>query len=223
MTRQQNATTDLIGVAHDSDAYARTDDAYRRIDAGEWDDQLDQLERAIDARKRARSFPRMEPWSGDAPVSPVDRVAVGYYDDQGRGMGLLAEAIRNRRTVAKRERLQANPPTLRVDDRVRVHPDAPVKTSGKGLLGKPGTVTNVLRERVDVRMDPDPAIPTKMLSIRVHPWMLEKIVDPAAVTIVTPNNRPAGADRDPAGRVRVRYGSRRGWAALNITWDDEAR
>ena len=78
-------------------------------------------------------------------------------------MDLLHEAIRGRRIAIRNanltatlDRLKANPPTLVDGQRVRIHPDAPLKTKFEVLLGRTGTVDGKpSRGKATVVFDPD--------------------------------------------------------------------
>jgi hypothetical protein len=179
-----------LGVPFDSAAFDRTDSLYQAIERGEHDDELDGIERAANARKRARSHPRMELWEGPAPTGWTDGIAAGYYDCQGReGMQMILGAIRNRRItlhnaelVATRDRLQAEAPRLKKGDRVRVRLDMPANRAGEVLLGKTGTVEEVKRTTCVVRFDDGQALgrfAAKGRRVKMQMWTLERIDSPA--------------------------------------------
>jgi hypothetical protein len=226
MTKQQHQpTSEAIGVPYDSERAQRGLDLYDAIMRGDHDPFLDQIEQAAKSRQRIdRSGRTIRPPAGIETAPADQQIRHGHYsrpyDDT---MRMLLEAVHNRRVARKIQRLQAAALTLRVGDRVRISPDAPLTDKHKLLLGKPGTYKRALKTNVVVDLDPDPAIPDRMRQVRLAPWMLEKILDPAKVAIVLDADDTARqAVRDATGRVRVRHGARLGWAPLApIVWDDD--
>jgi hypothetical protein len=142
-----------LGVPFDPGAFDRTDGLYQAIVAGEKDHELDGIEKAATARKRARSHPRMEPWTGPAPTGWTDGIAAGYYDCQGReGMQMILGAVTNRRSKLAVDDMKARTVALEVGDRVQVRTDAPLRP--KYILGATGTVRKVNQTTATVVFDP---------------------------------------------------------------------
>jgi hypothetical protein len=223
-----------------------TQDACDRILAGDWDDQLDQLERAVRARKRDHrppergGFPRTAAWAGNVPVEPARRILAGYYDDMGFGPDLIHAAIQNRtahlrnaQTEETINRLKREAPKgLRPDEAVTLRLDAPM--AEQTLRGKNAVVVRQLQTWTIVKFDEEQPLGRKVKPsrpVKVPTWALERRLDPAKIAFVThsitsserADSRLAGTVvRDDTGRVRVRHGARMGWAQLGpIEWDDQ--
>jgi hypothetical protein len=190
---------ETIGVPFDSGAFDRTDALYRAIERGDHDHELDGIEKAANARKRARSHPRMEVWDGPAPTGWTDGIAAGYYDCQGReGMQMLLGAVRNRRSTLEVAAMKAAGATSTVaaGDRVRVKADAPLRPTY--VLGKTGVVAKVNQTTATVVFDPgqylgrfEPKRPGQ--GTRCPLGALEKI-DAPAPEAPAPASAPARAD-----------------------------
>jgi hypothetical protein len=177
-----------VGVPYDPDAFDRTDALYGAIERGDHDQDLDAVERAVKARQRAASHPRMTPWTGPAPTTPLDGIRLGYYDNQGtEGMKMLLAAVRNRRSRLAVDAMKAatRTSTIAVGDHVRIKADAPLRPTY--ILGKTGTVTKVNQTTATVVFDPgqylgrfEPARPGQ--GTRCPLGSLEKVDAPAPGT-----------------------------------------
>jgi hypothetical protein len=237
-SRQPPAQVEMIGS--DYAASTRGIELYDAIVAGKHDQDLDAIERSAKNRQRAERQPNPPPrrnGAGTGRLPLPTQILQGYYSqpsgDNGQSMRLLLDGVHNRRGIlqnaaldAKIAALKANPPKLRSDDRVMVRLDAPLRDRDQVLLGKHAVVERVLTTNVVIRFDNDQTLGRHAdTTTRIAAWMLERVVDPAEVTIVVDVDAActrAGAVRDKQGRVRVCHdGTRYGWASLNIAWDDQ--
>jgi hypothetical protein len=206
-----------LGVPYDSDRADRAMELYGALTRGEHDTQLNAIELAAKARKRAGlAAPRRALPADIAELPLTQQVRAGYFG-VAEDMALLLEGVANRRGTLKNEEvaakvaeLKATAPTLVKGQPVRVRLDAPLNRTGEVLLGKTGTVTKVLKVRADVLFDAGQALgkfgKTAGKPTRIDIFMLEPTQPATAGTLnaatgeVTPAPAQVGPPADDAAK-----------------------